>query len=140
MEQHPHIGFFIPLQHNSSVYGSNLTKQPAPVPPLGINLGNRKLDVQANGDKPSTGVRHVLSLSLSWLLDHIYSVFSRLVLSMVQGLTFARQRNIFTDTIQNEVVPVTWVNLMDPNVTLLTTSGIFVQPEDPAASMGLKQV
>ena len=38
---------------------------------------------------------------------------------MVQGLTFARQRNIFTDPIQNEVVPVIWVNLMDPNVTLL---------------------
>ena len=73
MQQHPHIGFFIPLQHNSPVYDSNLAEQPAPVPPLGINLGNRKLDVKANGDKPSTAVRHVAENSFTHLGQYAIS-------------------------------------------------------------------
>ena len=73
MQQHPHIGFFIPLQRNSPVYDSNLVEQPAPVPPVGINLGNRKLDVQANGDKPSTAVRHVAENSFTHLGQYAIS-------------------------------------------------------------------
>ena len=53
-------------------------------------------------------------------LSYIFNNFS---FSLVQGLVFARNRNIFSIVVANEAVRVTWVNILDQHATLLPQFG-----------------
>ena len=67
MNQHPHIGYFIPGRAGSPHFDGTLTPQPPALPPPGFRLGHRKLDVDANSDCPATRNRHIAEQSFAHL-------------------------------------------------------------------------